>query len=70
MKLGILHLSFLQDRNVRIGVLPKSKKILVTGPGFGGISSHCVGAAKTEACQRPDRLVRDQSRMIKNLLEF
>ena len=70
MQRRVLGVGLLEDGNVGVGVFPESEKILVTGPRFGGVSGYRVGATETQVCQRADRLIQDNPRMVENLLEF
>jgi hypothetical protein len=34
----VLYLGFFEDGNIRIGILPECEKVLIGGPGFGGVA--------------------------------
>ncbi len=48
-QLCVLHLGFLQDGDVGVGVFPAREEILIGRPGFGGVALHGVSACQSQA---------------------
>src|SRR5262249_50633885 len=67
VQLGVLGFSLFEDRNVRVGILPQLKELLVSSSGFGGVAGECVGAAYL---QMSDQMVREESGMVEKFLEL
>ena len=51
----VFRLGFLQDGDVRVGVFPKGKEVLVGHAGLGFVALERVGARQAEFCQRHQR---------------
>ena len=49
---GVLRLGSLQDRNIRIRVLPQGQKILIGGSGFGRVARERAAARQTQVGNR------------------
>src|SRR5579862_9148916 len=67
-QLRIFRFSFLEDENVRVGVLPQRKKILIPGAGFGGIAGHQVRPCESQTRLSSEWTRQHETWMIQNLL--
>src|ERR1700688_864539 len=54
LKLRVLRLGFLQDRDVGVGVFPEGEKVLVGHFRFGGIARKRICSSQLKVCQRPN----------------
>lgn len=70
MEFGIFRLRFFQDRNVRVGVFPKGKEILVGGARLCCITLRSIGTGQANVRQRVDGIYSTQGAMVENLLEL
>src|SRR5207302_9895775 len=66
----VLRFGFLQDGDVRIGVLPGCEEILVSGLSLGGVSLKHIGAAQFQARQRIKHISRIDALVVQNPLVF
>ena len=60
----------LEDGDVRIGVFPNRKEILITGAGFSGVVLQSVGTGEAEMSKRADGFVKDNAAMADDFLKL
>src|SRR5436190_11638660 len=70
LKLCVLGLGLLQDRDVWICVFPEGKKILIRAAGFGDVALEGVGATQLEMCQCADGFIQNNATMIEDFLKL
>ena len=70
MQPRVFRLGLLQDRDIWIGVFPKSQEILVGLLGLGPVSRQSQRPAELQVRQRADGVADHDPAVIENLLEF
>src|ERR1019366_5435664 len=70
MQLRMLGPRLLQDRDVRVGVFPQCKKILVCAAALGSVFGESVGASQSKMGECSQRKIPHDTWMIENCLEF
>src|SRR5947207_3025762 len=70
VQLCVLGFRRLEDRDIRIGVLPNSEEILIRGASFGVLTLQCERAAQIQTGQWVHNIPSAYSLMIQNTLEF
>jgi hypothetical protein len=70
LQLGVLHLGFYQNENVRVGAFPKREEILICRLGFGGVALHGIRAGQAEVRKRFLRCKAHDTCVIADFLEF
>src|SRR5580658_316493 len=69
-QLRVLPASRHQNRNIRIPILPKRKKIRISRPSLSRIPSKRITPRNTQMRQRPKRKIQGNSAMIRKLLKL
>src|ERR1700722_17301913 len=70
LQLGGLCSRFLNQRNIRIGILPECEQILVDSGRFRAIPGSGQSSGQLQTRHWPHGIVQHDSGMIQNLLEF
>ena len=70
LQFGVFGASLLENGNIRIGVLPEGKEILVGFARARFIAGKSAGASKAQMRQGADRFVNHHAGVIENFLEF
>jgi len=70
LDLRVLRFGLFQDRDVRIGVLPEGKEVLVRCTSLSHVPLHRVGPGQTELRQFPPGCQRPNAAMVQHGLEF
>ena len=70
LQLRVLCFGFLQDGDVRVGVLPQREEILIRDAGFGGVALQSAGARNAEMGERADGSVLRHAAVIQNFMEL
>src|SRR3979490_302504 len=68
LQLFVLRLGLLQNRDIRIGILPKRQEILVSGSCFRSVTLKRVSAAQSQPGKGIERAGWINAAMIKNFL--
>src|SRR5438552_16542361 len=70
LQLSVLRLSFLQDRNSRIGVFPNGEEVLVSRAGRSRVAAQSVRSPQLQMGQGAGRRGLAYSAMIQDFLEL
>ena len=70
LELRVFHPRVLENRDVRIGIIPEGEEILISSFCLNRISRERERPAELQARQRADRIGEDDPAMVEDLLKF